>query len=182
MGLHSKIAVTAGGLVLGGAAILGAMHRWESQELTVYADRLAGGLPTYCSGRTHPPLPIGTRLSKQQCDAVDRSTAIEYGRGILACIPANRLDQNSFDALTLFAINVGVSGACGSRAARLMREGKRDEACRALARGPDGRPVWSYAQGVYIQGLQNRRQYEGNWCLQRAMQAAQPPVIGAVSP
>ena len=155
-------------LVLGGAAILAGMHRWESQELTVYADQLAGGLPTYCSGRTQPPRPVGERLTQTQCDAIDAQTATEYGRAVLACIPADKLDQNSFDAFTLFAINVGKSAACGSRAAQLMRTGNREAACKALARGPDGRPVWSYAGGVYVQGLQNRRQYETNWCLTRA--------------
>lgn len=152
-------------LVLGGAALLGAMHRWEDQRLTVYADTLAGGLPTYCSGRTQPPRPVGERLTHAQCDTIDAQTAAEYGRAVLACIPADKLDQNSFDAFTLFAINVGKSAACGSRAAQLMRTGNREAACKALARGPDGRPVWSFAGGVFVRGLQNRRQYEANWCL-----------------
>ncbi|MET3390630.1 GH24 family phage-related lysozyme (muramidase) [Variovorax sp. 1140] len=161
-GTAAKIAAP---LVLGGAAILAGMHRWESQELTVYADQLAGGLPTYCSGRTQPPRPVGERLTQARCDAIDAQTATEYGRAVLACIPADKLDQNSFDAFTLFAINVGKSAACGSRAAQLMRAGNREAACKALARGPDGRPVWSYASGVFVRGLQSRRQYEANWCL-----------------
>src|SRR5690606_6641495 len=103
------------------------MQLWEHQALVVYADKLAGNLPTYCSGRTVPTRPVGQRIDKAECDAIDEGTALEYGRAILDCIPADRLDQNSFDALTLFAINVGKAGACGSRAARLMREGRRDE-------------------------------------------------------
>lgn len=163
---RAQLAVkVAAPLVLGGAALLGAMHRWEDQRLVVYADKLAGGLPTYCSGRTQPPRPVGERLTQAQCDAIDAQTASDYGRAVLACIPAVELDQNSFDAFTLFAINVGKSAACGSRAAQLMRAGNREAACKALARGPDGRPVWSSAGGVYVQGLQNRRQYERNWCL-----------------
>ena len=161
----NRLVKAAAPLVLGGVALLAGMHRWESQELTVYADKLAGGLPTYCSGRTHPSRPIGERLAKQECDAIDRETAIEYGRAILGCIPADRLDQNSFDAFTLFAINVGKQGACESRAARLMRDGNREAACKALASSPDGRPAWSFSGGIYVQGLQNRRQYEKNWCL-----------------
>ncbi|MBJ2155255.1 lysozyme [Variovorax sp. IB41] len=152
-------------LVLGGVALLSAMHQWEDQRLTVYADKLAGGLPTYCSGRTQPPRAVGDVLTQAQCDTIDRQTAIEYGRAVLACVPADKLDQNSFDAFTLFAINVGKQGACGSRAAQLLRDGNREAACKALARGPNGRPSWSYASGVYVQGLQNRRQYEKNWCL-----------------
>lgn len=103
---------------------------------------------------------------------------------ILDCIPADRLDQNSLDALTLFAINVGKAGACGSRAARLMREGRRDEACRAIATGSDGKPAWSYASGRYVQGLQNRRQFERDWCLKRAPAdpLPEPEIIAIVVP
>lgn len=166
MNTHMRLAARiAAPLVLGSAALLGAMHQWEGQRLTVYADKLAGGLPTYCSGRTQPPRPVGERLTQAQCDAVDQQTATEYGRAVLACIPPGRLDQNSLDAFTLFAINVGKQAACNSRAAQLMRTGDREAACRALSRGPDGRPVWSYAGGVFVRGLQNRRQYETNWCL-----------------
>lgn len=100
-----------------------------------------------------------------QCDAIDRQTTTEYGRAALGRIPADKFDQNSFDAFTLFAVNVGKQGACESRAARFLREGNREAACRALARGPDGWPVLSFAGGVFVRGLQNRRQYEVNWCL-----------------
>lgn len=166
-----KTKAATGALTLAGAAILGAMHLWEDQRLTVYADKLAAGLPTYCSGRTQPPRPVGSTLTQAECDAIDRQTATEYGRAILACIPAERLDQNSFDAMTLFAINVGKTAACNSRAASLMRDGQRENACRALAYGPDGRPVWAYAKGVYVPGLHNRRRYESNWCLKLAAAA-----------
>ncbi len=168
----SRLAKIAAPLVLGSAALVASMHQWEGQKLTVYADKLAGGLPTYCSGRTFPPRPVGEHLTQAQCDAIDAQTATEYGRAILACIPADKLDQNSFDAMTLFAINVGKAGACGSRAAQLLRAGQREAGCRALATGPDGRPVWSYAGGVFVRGLQNRRQYEANWCLTLAQERA----------
>lgn len=179
-----RAAKAAGGLTLAGAALIAGMQLWEHQALVVYADKLAGGLPTYCSGRTVPARPVGQRIDKAECDAIDEGTALEYGRAILDCIPADRLDQNSFDALTLFAINVGKQGACTSRAARLMREGKRDEACRAMATGPDGRPAWSYASGKYVQGLQNRRQFERDWCLKRAPAdpLPEPEIIAVVVP
>lgn len=156
------------GLTLGSAALIGAMHQWESQELVAYADKLAGNLPTYCSGATSWAVKPGTKFTQAECDAVDAATASEYGRAVLACIPADKLDQNSFDAITLFAINVGKKGACGSRAATLIRAGKREEGCRALSHGPDGKPAWSFAGGVYVRGLQNRRLFEENWCLRTA--------------
>ena len=155
-------------LVLAGAALLVGLQTLEKQELVVYADKLANGLPTYCSGTTLPARPVGQRISKAECDDIDRATAMEYGLAVLACIPATRLDQNSFDAFTLFAINVGKAGACKSRAAQFMRAGERDLACNAMATGPDGEPVWSFADGKYVLGLQNRRRFERDWCLRRA--------------
>lgn len=65
--------------MLGSVALLGAMHQWEDQRLFVYADELAGGLPTNCSGRTQPPRPVGDVLTQAQCDTIDRQTATEYG-------------------------------------------------------------------------------------------------------
>lgn len=179
MSTRSTIAKTIGGLTLASVGLLGAMHQWESQELTAYADKLAGGLPTYCSGATSWKVKPGTEYTQEQCDAVDAATASEYGRAVLDCVPADRFDQNSFDAFTLFAINVGKVGACNSRAARLLRAGDRVAGCHAMARGPDGAPVWSFTRtgrmlpnGTpemrLVRGLQNRRVFESNWCLRTA--------------
>ncbi|MGJ7531442.1 glycoside hydrolase family protein, partial [Variovorax sp. GB1P17] len=90
------------------------------------------------------------------------NTLVNIGSALCGLAGQDCVGTNTF---TLFAINVGKHGACDSRAARLMRDGRRKAACKALARGPDGRPVWSYSGGVFVQGLQNRRQYEKNWCL-----------------
>lgn len=152
-------------LTLGGAALISAMNRWESQELTAYADKLAGGLPTFCSGSTSWSVKPGTKFTKAQCDEIDMKVAIKYGDGVLACVNHQFIDQNSLDALTLFAINVGVAGACGSRAVRLINQGLIADGCRALRYGPNGQPVWSYANGQFVRGLANRRWFEMNWCL-----------------
>lgn len=162
----------AGSLIVASAAAIAGLQTLEKQELVVYADKLAYGLPTYCSGTTLPTRRVGERIPKAECDAIDKATVTEYGLAVLSCIPANKFDQNSFDAFTLFAVNVGKTGACKSRAAQFMRAGERDLACRAMATGPDGRPAWSYAGGKYVQGLQNRRQFEMKWCLRRSEPAA----------
>ncbi|MDO8742031.1 MAG: glycoside hydrolase family protein [bacterium] len=151
-------------LVVGGAAVLAPLKTMESQELTAYADKLAKGLPTFCSGATDWAMPIGETFTVQECNAIDSMVAIKYGEGILACIKPERLDQNSFDAMTLFAINVGIDGACNSRAARLIRAGDRAAGCTAISTGPDGKPAWSFANGVYVRGLQNRRLKEAALC------------------
>ena len=38
------------------------LERWEGNILRVYADHLAGGIPTYCAGRTDWQAPVGTRV------------------------------------------------------------------------------------------------------------------------
>jgi GH24 family phage-related lysozyme (muramidase) len=74
------------------------------------------------------------------------------------------ITQDQFDALTLFAHNVGNPAACASRAVGLMWEGNHHEGCRALAYSPSNRPVWSYVGKTYIQGLHNRRIKEYKIC------------------
>lgn len=158
-------AVIVAGLVLGGPDILGALKRVEKQELTVYADRLAYGVPTVCSGFTDWSLRVGQVYGKDFCDKLDQKTAIEYGLAVVECIGADKLNQNSLDSMTLFAINVGKQGACGSRAAKLLRAVKHDEGCKAISRGPTGKRVWITSGGKPRNGLANRRDFETAWCL-----------------
>ncbi|MNY75592.1 Lysozyme RrrD [compost metagenome] len=75
------------------------------------------------------------------------------------------LTQNTFDALSSFAWNVGATAACGSRAVGLINQGRIVEGCNALSRTPDGKPNWSYAGGTFVQGLYNRRTEETKLCM-----------------
>lgn len=152
-------------LVLGGVAIVSALKLKEGQELTTYPDKFAKGLPTFCSGRTSWDVPIGTKFTQEECDLIDRETTIEYGLAVLNCTNHIYLTQDVLDALTLFAVNVGKAGACGSRAVKLINTGNLEKGCEAIAIGPDGKAVWSYANGVFVKGLANRRWFEANWCL-----------------
>lgn len=170
------------GLVLGTSSLLGAMALWErppqerspdgtTKGSVVYADKLAGGLPTVCSGHTDWKLRVGTPYTKEECDRIDRANAIQYGEAIIKCTghtEANPvLNQHRLEALTLFALNVGAGGACGSRAVKLIAAGKFSEGCEAIAHGPSGKPVWSYTNGgkTFVRGLYNRRLFERDWCL-----------------
>ena len=61
-----------GSLVLGSAALLGFLGQWEGQgQHVVYADKLAGGLPTVCKGLTRhvttTPIIVGQRWSAEKC-------------------------------------------------------------------------------------------------------------------
>ena len=161
-------AIVVAGLVIGGPEMIAALQKVEGQETTVYADKLAYGVPTVCSGYTDWSLRVGQVYDKGFCDALDQKTAIEYGLAIVKCIGAENLNQHSLEAFTLFAVNVGKQGACGSRAAQLMRAGQHDEGCRAISRGPTGKRVWITSGGKPRKGLANRRDFETAWCLRPA--------------
>jgi lysozyme len=162
--IMSRSKVIAGGLVLASASVLGYLSQLEKQELVVYADKLAYGIPTVCSGYTDWSLKVGQAYTKADCDKIDRKTAEKYGLGILNCAKV-QLNQNQLDALTLFAVNVGIQGACNSRAIKLINAGQYADGCRAISRGPKGGPVWSFSGGKFRQGLANRRAYETALCL-----------------
>lgn len=142
------------------------LERMEGNILRVYADNLAGGVLTWCAGQTQGPAPgpAGTKLTDDQCREVNKLTLLEYGYAILGCVEWDYLSASRLISLTMFAVNVGKEGACGSRAVRLINAGQVLAGCDALARGPDGKPAWSYADGKYVQGLQNRRQGERKLC------------------
>ena len=140
------------------------LERWEGNVLQVYADHLAGGLPTYCAGRTDPAAIVGTRLTGDQCQQVNKATLLEYGYAVLGCVSWEQLTTRRLVALTIFAINVGQQGACGSQAVRQINAGNVLAGCDLIARTPSGAPNWSTAGGVYLQGLQNRRQAERVLC------------------
>lgn len=140
----------------------------EGNVHRVYADHLAGGLPTYCAGRTDKDAVVGTRLTADDCREINKITLVEYGYDVLACTNWDHLTERRLIGLTLFAINVGSQSACNSQAVKNINAGNIDVGCRLLATRPDGTPNWSYAGGKYIPGLQNRRQAEKQLCLEGA--------------
>ena len=142
------------------------LERWEGNVLQVYADNLAGGLPTWCAGQTQGPKPgpVGTKLTSDQCAEVNKGTLLEYGYAVLGCVSWDYLTVKRLIGLTVFAINVGKAGACGSQAVRQINAGNVLAGCDLIARTPNGRPNWSTAGGQYVPGLQNRRQAERALC------------------
>ena len=140
------------------------LERWEGNVLEVYADHLASGLPTYCAGRTDRNAVVGTKLSSDQCTEINKGTLIEYGAAVLGCTEWSNLTFHRLIGLTVFAINIGKSGACGSDAVIAINAGQIAKGCDLIATKPDGRPNWSYAANRYVQGLQNRRQAERALC------------------
>lgn len=141
------------------------LERLEGNVLHVYADNLANGIPTYCAGRTDRSAKVGTKLTSDECKEVNKLTLIEYGYAVLDCTVWENLTVNRFIGLTMFAINVGKAGACGSQTIKNINAGNIEAGCKLLANKPNGEPNWSYAGGKYVQGLYNRRVAERSLCL-----------------
>lgn len=144
---------------------LALLSQLEGNILSVYPDKLAGGIPTYCAGRTDWKAPIGKTFTTDECKEVNKTTLLEYGYAILSCTSWEHLTPNRLVALTLFAINVGKAGACNSQSVRQINAGNISYGCKLISTKPDGSPNWSYSGGVYVQGLQNRRKIEAALCL-----------------
>lgn len=144
------------------ATLLSATAMWEGTRYYAYKDIV--GVPTVCMGYTGSGIVFGRKYTHEECNAFLKKELVIHSTGVLNCV-TRPLQEHQYNAFTLFAYNVGVSGACGSRAIRLFNEGRTEEACRALAYSPSGSPAWSYAGGKFVQGLHNRRIYEMRMCL-----------------
>lgn len=142
----------------------GTLEHLEGNIKQVYADQLAGGIPTYCAGRTDPAAVVGTKLTDDQCLEVNKATLLEYGYAVLGCVNWDYLTAKRLIGLTMFAVNVGKAAACGSQPFQQINIGRVEQGCNLLALRPDGTPNWSYAGGTFYQGLQNRRQAERKLC------------------
>lgn len=176
MSLRKKIAAGTLGLVLGSGTLMGFLGKWEGEgQNQVYADKLARGLPTVCKGVTKHsspyPVIVGDYWSPERCAEVEE-LVVEKGQLALAdCLTNEAISQNTFDALSSHAHNVGPAATCASRAVGLINAGRIREGCRAIAWASDGKtPVWAYvttAQGgkQFVQGLHNRRLDEMGLCL-----------------
>lgn len=168
MTLRNKIA--QGTIAIAGAGLIAFLGTWEGNgQNEVYADKLARGIPTVCKGitrHTSPyPVVIGDYWSDAKCEEVERLVISKTQLTLADCITNESISQNTFDALSSHAHNFGVVQTCASRALGLINSGKIKEGCRALAYGPKGEPVWSYADGKFYRGLHRRRIAEMELCL-----------------
>lgn len=167
-----KQTLLAGGtVVLTSTAAMSFLSTWEegpAKRHVVYADELAGGLPTVCAGITPHTSPykmvIGDYWSAEKCAEVEAMVVAKTQLRLSDCITGD-VSQPVFDALTSHAHNFGVAATCASRAVGLINAGELHKGCDALAHGPDGRHVWAYVGSTFIPGLYNRRHAERKLCL-----------------
>lgn len=173
MSLRNKIA--AGTITLASVGLMAFLGKWEGDgQNTVYADKLARGLPTVCKGitrHTSPyPLVVGDYWSDARCAEVEQLVVRKGQLQIVDCITNQDVGQDTVDALSSHGHNFGNATTCASRAVALINAGRIAEGCKALAWAPDGKtPVWAYvtdAQGrkTFVRGLHARRVAEAKLC------------------
>ena len=142
------------------AALLGGAALWEGVSYKPYKDIV--GINTVCYGETSN---VQNRLySQKECSQMLTIRLQEFGTGVYKCI-TQPMTQHQYDAFTLMAYNVGITGFCNSSAARYFNRGQIVQACNAIAFTPSGAPNWAYAGGKFVKGLHNRRLYERQMCL-----------------
>ena len=169
-----------GSLVLGSAALLGFLGQWEGQgQHVVYADKLAGGLPTVCKGLTRhvttTPIIVGQRWSAEKCQREETAALQRVQTALAQCFKVLP-PQYVFDAASSHAWNFGHPSTCASLAMQSFNRQDWDTGCRRLSMSDAGRPVWSFTSHInpktgiktytFFQGLANRRQAETSFCRQ----------------
>ena len=178
----SKTGPLVGGLALGSGVLLAFLMLWESSSkpvLTVYADRLAQGLPTVCDGLTRhvttTPIVVGERWTLEKCQDETAAAVVRVQVRLLKCFQSPP-PQSVFEAASSHAWNFGVGATCGSAAMKAWHRAEWRLGCRRLYESDAGNPVWAYvktgrtlANGQpeyrFVRGLQNRRRAEGALCL-----------------
>lgn len=171
----------AGSLILVSGSFMAFLGSWEGEnELVVYADKLAGGLPTVCRGLTRhvtsTPIIVGERWTPEKCEHEEAVAAEKVQLQVAACFKVLP-PQMVFEAASSHAWNLGAPATCGSKAMEAFN--RRDWAlgCRRLSRGDDGKVVWSFTSHIgpdgkkvltFVKGLANRRAAETGLCLTEA--------------
>lgn len=124
----------------------------EGLRLTAYLDPVT---PTICYGETEG-VRMGDTATLAECQAkLDRRVRV-FAATVRRCAGAD-LPPPVEAAFTSLAYNIGGGAFCGSTLARKAKAGDLPGACAEISR-------WTYAYGVHVQGLANRRATERALC------------------
>lgn len=125
----------------------------EGCALTAYPDPASGGAPFTCGfGHTGPDVKPGMTITQAQADAwleYDLARAAQVVNSLVHVY----LNQNQFDALCDFVLNVGAGNFRSSTLLRLLSAGNFAAAADQFAR-------WTQAAGKTMPGLVKRRAAE----------------------
>lgn len=143
------------------AAALATAIAIPAEGLRQYAYRDPPGILTVCYGTTGKDVVVGKKYSLQECKAFLDRDMLRAVQTVEKCQPG--LPENVLAAFSDAVYNLGPSVACESTAARLLRSGDIQGACRQL-------PRWVFANvagvNVKLPGLVKRRNAEMALCLQ----------------
>ncbi len=154
------MAVQAGRGVLALAAALAIALPAEGIRQYAYAD--SGGVTTVCWGST-TDVERGRKYTQAECVERLSSDMLTAMRAVERCVPG--LPWNQLAAWTDAVYNLGPTIVCDleeSMAARLLKAGEREAACRQLPRWNNGKVA---GIKVPLPGLTKRRQREMALCL-----------------
>lgn len=127
-----------------------ALTRLEGCRLKAYAD--VGGVWTIGVGHTGPDVYEGKRITPEESDALLREDVGKFERAVGEAVTVP-LTQAQFDALVIFAFNVGVGAFERSSLVRGLNAGDYDSVPAQLRR-------WNRVKGAVVQGLVHRRDAE----------------------
>ncbi|HDL6510329.1 TPA: lysozyme [Yersinia enterocolitica] len=99
----------------------------------------------------------GNRISERQAATHLLADVLWVEKRLAVCLSV-KMPQPVYDAVVSFAFNVGSAAACRSTLATLIKRQQWRAACQQL-------PRWSYVNGVWSQGVNNRRAAELAHCL-----------------
>lgn len=137
------------------ATLISGAALWEGDRRDPYWDIV--GVLTVCHGYTGPDIVKTKHYTKTECTGLLKKELGAHQAHVLRCTTVP-LSQNQADAFTLFTYNVGGNAYCSSSLLKKLNAGDFIGACNGLL-------AWSYAGGKYVQGLNNRRQFEQKICL-----------------
>jgi len=137
------------------AALIAATTRWEGTRYVPYQD--VADVWTVCDGYAGKDVIRNKTYTPAECTALLTTQLKSKGEEVLKCtnVPLN---QNQFNAFTLFTYNVGGEAFCRSSLLKKLNTGDYAGACNGLL-------AWDMADGKVVSGLLARRKFERDWCL-----------------
>lgn len=138
-------AAAGGAAALALAASLAISSVWEGYSATPYKDPI--GILTVCRGETHVPM---RRYTDAECDAIDTGRMKSRLEEVRRINPGIAADPYQWAAHASLANNIGIANYGRSGTLRLYKQGRKREACEAMA-------AWRLAGGRVWRGLVLRR-------------------------
>ncbi len=130
------------------------LEYFEGRRNAAYPDPATGGDPwTIGVGHTGPDVFKSLMWSDDKIDEVLASDLVKFEAEVTKLVNGKRITQGQFDALVLFAFNLGSSALAGSTLLRKFVAGDIHGAAAEF-------PKWSNANGKSMLGLRRRRAAE----------------------